>query len=62
MCDALRELMKDDLVKAENKGILETQLKSLTNVMKSLSVDADKAMDILLIPAEEHAIYRAKLP
>ena len=62
MCDALRELMKDDLVKAENKGILETQLKSLTNVMKSLSVDADKAMDILLIPAEERAIYRAKLP
>lgn len=58
MCDALRELMKDDLVQAKLDGKLE----SLTNVMKSLSVDADKAMDILLIPAEEHAIYRAKLP
>lgn len=61
MCDALRELMKDDLVKAANDGIHEGILKSLINVMESFSVDKDRAMDALHIPAEEREIYRSQL-
>lgn len=66
MCDALRELMKDDLLQAKSEGRLEgmheKQLESLINVMKSFSVDADRAMDILRIPAAEREIYRSELP
>ena len=69
MCDALRELMKDDLIQAKSEGRLEgrlegmheKQLESLTNVMESLSLDADRAMDILRIPAAEREFYRSKL-
>ena len=77
MGDALRKLMKDDLIQAESKGRLEgkiegrlegrlegmheKQLESLTNVMKSLSLDADRAMDILRIPTAEREIYRSQL-
>lgn len=69
MCDALRELMKDELVKERKEGrtegklegIHESMLKSLTNVMKSFSVDADKAMDALHIPMEDREIYRSQL-
>ena len=65
MCDALRELMKDDLAQAEIKGklegIQEGKLESLSHVMKSFSVDAEKAMDALHIPAAEREAYRSKL-
>ena len=97
MCDALRELMKDDLMQARREGMLEGRnegilegmrkgrsegilegrsegrsegilegrlegvLDSLTHVMKSFSVDADKAMDALHIPAEERELYRSRL-
>ena len=69
MCDALRELMKDDLVQAKREGVREGiaegrregVLGSLANVMKSFSVDADKAMDALHIPAEEREMYRSQL-
>ena len=65
MCDALRELMRDDLAKAEVngicKGIQEGKLESLTHVMKSFSVDAEKAMDALHIPPAEREAYRSKL-
>lgn len=74
MCDALRELMKDDLVQAERRGInigiqigiqIGVQigiLESLINVMSFFFVDAEKAMDVLLIPADEREIYRSLLP
>ena len=65
MCDALRELMKDDLVNERLKGIDEgvrkTNLKALTHVMNSFSVDAEKAMDALHIPPAEREAYRSKL-
>ena len=85
MCDALRELMKEDLDQARLEGIyegerkgklegrlegrlegkfegkLEGVLESLSHVMESFSLDADKAMDALHIPAEERDLYRSKL-
>ena len=77
MCDALRELMKEDILQAqlegerrgERRGILEGErkgkregvLESLSHVMESFSVDADKAMEALHIPAEERELYRSKL-
>lgn len=69
MCDVLRELMKDDLAKAKKEGkiegrlegIQEGKLESLAHVMKSFSVDAEKAMDALHIPPAEREAYRSKL-
>lgn len=65
MCNALREMMNDELVKATKEarleGKLEERLELLTNVMKSLSLDADKAMDILHIPLAERETCRSRL-
>ena len=62
MCDALRELMKADLAQAEIKGMHKSNLKALAHVMNSFSVDAEKAMDVLDIPAGERGFYRSQLP
>ena len=43
------------------EGKLEGILESLSHVMESFSVDADKAMDALHIPKEERDLYRSKL-
>lgn len=57
----IRKLMKDDLTQAKIEGIQEGKLESLTHVMKSFSVDAEKAMDALHIPPAEREAYRSKL-
>ena len=59
----------EGIQKGKNEGILEGiqrgksegVFQSLTNVMKSLSLDADGAMDALCIPAEERELYRSQL-
>lgn len=53
--------MKDGLTQAKIEGIQEGKLESLTHVMKSFSVDAEKAMDALHIPPAEREAYRSKL-
>ena len=73
----LDKWIDEELVKAESKGmqkgiqkgiqtgiqkgIQKGKLESLANVMKSFSVDADRAMDALHIPMEEREIYRSQL-
>ena len=61
MCDMLREMMKDELTQATREAKLEGKVEFLSNMMKSLSLDADKAMDILCIPAAERETYRSHL-
>ena len=69
MYDALRKLMKEDLMQAENAGIqkgflkgkIEDRLELISNSMDSLNISADQAMDILKIPAADREFFRAKL-
>lgn len=61
MCDALRELMKDDLEQARREGAQNALSNSIANVMVSLKLSAEQAMDALKIPAEEREFYRARL-
>lgn len=73
MCATLREMMDEELLRAKSESFregfregfreskLEVQLESLTNVMESFSIDIEKAMDILLIPAAEREICRSQL-
>jgi flagellar biosynthesis/type III secretory pathway protein FliH len=73
MGDALRELMKDELEEAHANGIEEGMergiqrgmeegiLSSISNLMKSMKLTAEQAMDALGIPKNERASYNAKL-
>lgn len=57
MCEALRELMKDDLEKREQ----ETLLKTIKNLMDTTKWTAEQAMAAMKIPEADRGKYIAKL-
>ena len=65
MCQALRELMKDEIQEeikaAEEKAVDETLVTSIKNLMKKLGLDAKAAMDTLDISAADQIRYMAML-
>lgn len=65
MCDALRELMKEEIADAEQKAKQEAkqevQLKSIKNLMSNLKWTAEQVMEAMSIPAEEWDFYKANL-
>lgn len=65
MCDALRELMKEEIADAERKAGQEAerkaQLKSIKNLMSNLKLTAEQVMEAMSIPAEEWDFYKANL-
>jgi glyoxylate carboligase len=68
-CDALRELMKDDIEEQLNKArevtksevTREVTLENIQNIMDSLKLTAEQAMDALKIAPEQRAVFMAKL-
>ena len=57
MCEALRELMKEDLEQREQ----ETLLKAIRNLMETMKCSAEQAMVALKIPEADKGKYIAKL-
>ena len=57
MCDALKELMKEDFEKKEQ----ETLLKTIRNLMDSMKWTAEQAMAAMKIPDADRGKYMAKL-
>ena len=65
MCQALRELMKEDIEEAEARGEAREKerntLENIRNLMKNTNWSAKKAMDMIGIPAPLQAEYASKL-
>jgi CRISPR/Cas system CSM-associated protein Csm2 small subunit len=65
MCQALRELMKDEIDKEINLAVseaeTETQIRNIRNIMDALKYTAEQAMDLLNIPPQKRAMYLSKL-
>lgn len=57
MCEALRELMKEDLEQREQ----ETLLKAIRNLMETMKCSAEQAMTALKIPEADKGKYIARL-
>ncbi len=56
------ELKLDDArEEGERKGRAEEQLSSIRSMMNKLGLTAEKAMDVLDIPAEKRSVYLAQL-
>ena len=53
MCDALRELMKDEIEEEKSK----TKLQAIQALMKNLKLSAEQAMEAIGIPKNEYAQY-----
>ena len=57
MCEALKELMKEDFEKKEQ----ETLLNTIRNLMDSMKWTAEQAMAAMKIPDADRGKYMAKL-
>ena len=60
-CEALRELMKDDLIEASTKSKTEANLECIRNLMKNMKLSAKQAMEALGIPKADRKKYAAML-
>lgn len=65
MCEALRELMKDELAEERREGmkmgVFENAVLLIRNLMENTGVSAEKAMENLGISAADRSKYMAKL-
>jgi hypothetical protein len=69
MCQALQELMKDEIEaqvndaasKAADQAETETQINSIRNIMKNFKCTVEQAMDLLKIPQQKRSMYISKL-
>jgi hypothetical protein len=77
MCEALRELMKDEIDEAVNTAVNEavntavsentdkvetaSKLEDIRNIMAELKYTAEQAMDLLKIPQQKRDMYLSKL-
>ena len=59
--DMRNEAAAEAAAKATIQATIQTNLLAIQNIMEALSIDAEKAMDILKIPASERPVYIARL-
>ena len=65
MCEALRELMKDEIEEQKQKARQETsqeiRQETIKNLMDSMKWTAEQAMDALKLPMDDRAKYVSRL-
>jgi hypothetical protein len=61
MCQAMRELMKDEIAEERLDAETETQVNNIRKIMKNLKYTAEQAMDALEIPQQKRSTYISKL-
>lgn len=61
MCQALQELMKDDIEEKIDGAKNELLLDNVRNIMKSLNFSAEQAMDVLQISQNRRAFILSNL-
>ncbi len=57
MCQALMELFKDEVEEREDKAADLAVGNNIKNLMSSINLSADQAMDALKIPQEKRQVY-----
>ena len=61
MCQALKDLMKDEIAEERAEATTDTNLGNIKKMMKNLKMTAAQAMKALEIPDSEQAKYSAML-
>jgi hypothetical protein len=65
MCQALQELMKDEIEAKVNDAVdqaeTESKVEDIRNIMSELRYSAEQAMDLLKIPQQKRSMYISKL-
>ena len=61
MCEMLDIIEKQGEKRGEKRGVRNGILISLKNLMETMEVGIDRAMDILKIPSEDRNMYRGRV-
>ena len=69
MCEALQELMKDEInekineakTEAKTEGSIESKLEDIKNIMETMKLSIEQAMDALKIPTSQREMILKKL-
>ena len=61
MCQALKEIMKEDFEKAEARGVEKNAIDNIKSLMETTNWSAQQAMDALKIPASKQSLYASRL-
>ena len=61
MCKAMEDMRKEAMEKGIEQGIENNRLENIRNLMTTMNLTAQQAMDALLIPAAEQEKYIALL-
>ena len=61
MCEALRELMKDEIEKERQEAAQDTILENIKSLMHNLNLSAEQAMAALNIPVPNRSGYISRL-
>ena len=65
MCEALRELMKDEIAereqKTDEKARQENSMELIRNLMETMKITAEQAMEALKVPVKDRKKYMAVL-
>ncbi len=61
MCKVMEELREESIQRGRLEGIEQNRVESIKNLMKTLKMTAQQAMDALLIPVADQDKYLAKL-
>ena len=61
MCQALYEIMKEDIDKSEAKAVDETKVSDLKSLIKATKWSIQEAMDALNVSAGKREMYAARL-
>ena len=61
MCEALQELMKDEITEKVTEKVTESKLEDVKNIMKKLSYTAEQAMDLLSVSESQRKLILDKL-
>lgn len=61
MCEALQELMKDEITEKVTEKVTESKLKDVKNIMETMKLSIEQAMDALKIPTSQREMILKKL-
>ena len=61
MCEALQELMKDEITEKVTEKVTESKLEDVKNIMETMKLSIEQAMDALKIPTSQREMILKKL-
>jgi hypothetical protein len=61
MCQAMRELMKEEIAEERIDAETTSKVEDIRNIMDELKYTAEQAMDLLKIPQQKRSVYLSKL-